>query len=690
MNTRDLLIEIGTEELPPKALKTLSRAFLAGIHNGLKSAGLEFEDLVNYASPRRLSVLVIELQEKQEDKPVERRGPALAAAFDDDGCPTQAAKGFAKSCGVEVEELDKLETEKGSWLTYSNLQKGESVQTLITDIINKSLDALPIPKRMRWSDLKDQFVRPVHWVVLLFGDEVIDTKILGVKTGRETRGHRFHHPETLYIGEPVAYAPLLETEGHVIVEFEARREAIRAQILEIANTVKGTAVIDDALLDEVTSMVEWPQAVLGNFDERFLDVPGEALISAMKGHQKYFHLLDPDEKLMPHFITISNIESKEPDKVREGNERVIRPRLSDSEFFWKQDQKRSLQDRVTDLKTVVFQTKLGTLYDKVQRTMIIASSVATQLGYNEDDAKRAAELCKSDLLTDMVNEFPDLQGVMGRYYAKLNGENDQVVTAIEEHYMPRFSGDTLPQTNAGICVALADKIDTLVGIFTIGLVPSGDKDPFALRRAALGICRILLEQNMDLTQLIKLAIKNYTYQKIPVDITKTTNLVYQFIIGRLQVLYSGLDFKHDEIDAVLCLKPNLLQDSDRKLRALASFRTLPEAESLSAANKRISNILKKVESEIPDKWNTFLFAEKEEKDLADAITRIEPKLEPLFQNQDYSSALKKLADLRESVDAFFSEVMVMDKDEALRNNRLALLSHLRNLFLRVADLSKLQ
>ena len=690
MSTQDLLIEIGTEELPPKALKTLSRAFLAGVHKGLKAAGLEFEDLVNYASPRRLSVLVFALQEKQEDKQVDRRGPALAAAFDDEGCPTQAAKGFAKSCGVEVEQLNKLETKNGSWLSYSSLQTGRETSELIPDIVRKSLDDLPIPKRMRWGALSEQFVRPVHWVVLLFGDNVIDATILGVKTSRETRGHRFHHPDTLYIGEPSAYAPLLETEGHVIVEFEARREAIRAQVLEIAHTVQGTAIIDDALLDEVTSMVEWPQAVLGNFNKRFLEVPSEALISAMKGHQKYFHLLDADGKLMPHFITISNIESKDPDKVREGNERVIRPRLSDSEFFWKQDQKRTLEDRIDDLKTVVFQSKLGTLYDKVQRTMTIASSIAGQLGFNENDAKRAAELCKSDLLTDMVGEFPDLQGLMGRYYAKLNGENNQVAQAIDEHYMPRFSGDALPQTEAGICVALADKIDTLVGIFAIGRVPTGDKDPFALRRAALGICRILLEQNMDLTQLIKLAIKNYTYQKLPVDITKTTNMVYEFIMGRLQVYYSGLDFKHDEIEAVLCLKPNLLQDIDKKLHGLASFRKLPEAESLSAANKRISNILKKVETDIPEKWNTFLFSEQEEKDLADAITRVEPKLEPLFENQDYEAAMKKLANLHESVDAFFAEVMVMDDDESLRDNRLALLSHLRNLFLRVADLSRLQ
>lgn len=692
MNTRDLLIEIGTEELPPKALKKLSMSFHGNIRSGLDAAELGFDTVISYAAPRRLAILVTSCEEKQADKNVEKRGPALTAAFDEDGCPTQAAIGFAKSCGVEVEDLDKLETDKGTWLAYKSEQKGQTAQELIPSIVQKSLDALPIPKRMRWGSLKVQFVRPVHWVILLFGDEVIDTEILGVKTGRETRGHRFHHPDTIYIGEPSAYAPLLESEGHVMAEFDSRREAIRGEILEIAKTVNGTAIIDDDLLDEVTGMVEWPQAILGNFEEHFLDVPSEALISAMKRHQKYFHLIDEDGKLMPHFITISNIESKQPDKVREGNERVIRPRLSDAEFFWKQDQKQKLVEKNNTLKHVVFQSKLGSMYDKVIRIVEITASIAEQTGVDIDQAKRAALLCKCDLMTNMVGEFPDLQGVMGRYYAQLDGEDKDVALAIEEHYQPRFSGDVLPSTQAGQCVSLADKIDSLVGIFGINQPPSGDKDPFALRRAALGVLRILIEEdlNIDLNVVIKQAIKTYTYQKAALAITETTNSVYDFIFARLQVYYSSQGFAHDEIDAVLCLKPAYLNDVNKRLLALSDFRKMPEAESLSAANKRISNILKKADDEIPAICNNFILEHKDEKMLATVLNDMIPELEPLFDDRDYEAAMKKLAGLRKYIDAFFDGVMVMTEDDTLRVNRLALLNSIRNLFLRVADISKLQ
>ncbi len=692
MDTRDLLIEIGTEELPPKALKKLSRAFHDAVLEGLKSVELSHGGIQQYASPRRLALLVSALQDKQQDKQVERRGPALTAAFDEEGCPTKAASGFARSCGVEVDQLDKIETDKGSWLAYSTTQKGEAATKLIAAIVTSALDALPIPKRMRWGSLKEQFVRPVHWVVLLFGDEVIDAKILGVKSGRETRGHRFHHPQAVYIGEPAAYAPMLETEAHVIADFDTRREAIRGQVLEIAKQVKGNAIIDEALLDEVTSMVEWPQAVLGNFDQRFLDVPSEALISAMKGHQKYFHVVDEQGKLLPHFITISNIVSKDPDKVREGNERVIRPRLSDAEFFWEQDKKVTLSEHNERLKTVVFQSKLGSVFDKVVRISELSAYIASSVGWDEKNPQRAASLCKADLMTDMVGEFPELQGIMGRYYARFDGEDNEVTQAIDEHYMPRFSGDELPQTQSGICTSLADKIDTLVGIFAIGQAPSGDKDPFALRRAALGVLRILIEQDLDieLDLIIKNAIKNYTYQRVPIHIEDTTAHVYDFIATRLQVYYSTHGYARDEIDAVLCLKPGNLQHADKRLRALAEFRKLPEAESLAAANKRISNILKKAQQELPDKWNLFVLTDDAEKALAGNIEELIPVLEPLFEQQEYEAAMTQLAGLRQPVDDFFDQVMVMSDDEGLRTNRLAMLNVIRNLFLRVADLSRLQ
>jgi len=692
MNTRDLLIEIGTEELPPKALKKLSRAFHDGVLDGLKQAELSHAGIQTFASPRRLALLIIALQDGQQDKLVEKRGPALTAAFDDEGCPTKAATGFARSCGVEVDQLDKLETDKGTWLAYTQQQTGQKTVALIPAIIKKSLDNLPIPKRMRWGTLKEQFVRPVHWAILLFGDEVIDADILGVKTGRETRGHRFHHPDTMYIGEPSTYAPLLESEGYVIADFDSRREGIRGQILEVAKQVDANAVIDDDLLDEVTSMVEWPQAVLGNFDGSFLDVPAEALISAMKGHQKYFHLVDKQGKLMPYFITISNIVSKDPDKVREGNERVIRPRLSDAEFFWKQDQKVKLDDQNERLKTVVFQSKLGSVYDKVQRVTQLASAIASSTNGNVSDTERAAQLCKADLMTEMVGEFPDLQGIMGCYYARLGGEHEEVARAIDEHYMPRFSGDALPETAVGMCVSLADKIDTIVGIFAIGQSPSGDKDPFALRRAALGVLRILIEKNIDLdiVDLINKAIDNYMQQKASIQTDKTAAEVYEFILTRLQVYYSRSGYARDEIDAVLCLNPTHLQDGDKRLRALAAFRQLPEADSLAAANKRISNILKQSTGSIPDKWSMDVLTDKEEKKLANEVETLIPKLQPLFEKQDYESAMKKLASLHSSVDAFFDKVMVMTDDEVLRSNRLAILNTLRNQFLRVADISRLQ
>lgn len=695
MKTRDFLVEIGTEELPPKALQKLSAAFLAGVKSGLEEAGLGFTAIKEYAAPRRLALLVEELEEKQADRENQRRGPALTAAFSDDGCPTKAAEGFARSCGLgSVDELDRLETDKGAWLAYTVQEAGKPAEELIPAIVQSSLDKLPIPKRMRWGAGTAEFVRPVHWVVLLFGDKVIDAEILGIKADRTTCGHRFHHPSAMTLFEAQAYAPLLESQGHVIADFASRREAVEAQVEEIAIKHGGKAVIDPDLLDEVSSMVEWPVAVFGNFDERFLDVPAECLISSMKSHQKYFHVIDDKGALMPCFITVSNIDSKDLDQVRKGNERVIRPRLSDAEFFWQQDKKHKLADHLDSLNKVIFQKKLGTVGDKTARIAALAASIAKQTGADALLAGRAAQLAKCDLLSEMVFEFTDLQGTMGRYYATNDGEDPRVAQAIEDHYLPRFAGDNLPGDIIGQAVSIADKLDSLVGLFAIGQPPTGQKDPYALRRASLGVLRICMECNLDLDarELISEAVNNYQNMAPKLDVPETTiNDVFDFILGRLHVYYGNQDFAADEIDAVLSLRPGRLRELDQRLRAVAAFRKLPEAESLTAANTRISNILKKAaDGSWPEQIDTTLLSEDSEKTLANVIAIMRQKLEPLIDNGDYTTALTELAALREPVDAFFDNVMVMADDIAVRNNRLALLDSLRTLFLRIADLSRLQ
>lgn len=695
MSTRDLLIEIGTEELPPKALKRLSDAFTQGIVDGLKEAELGHGEFKAYATPRRLAVLVSQLEAAQADKEVERRGPAVTAAFGDDGCPTKAALGFASSCGVTVEDLEKLETDKGAWLVFRQQQKGATASSLIPDIVQASLDKLPIPKRMRWGALESEFVRPVHWVVLLFGDEVIDAEILSIHSGRETRGHRFHHTGTLYLGEPAAYAPLLETEGRVIADFADRREAIRAQVLEAANQVGGNAVIDEDLLDEVTGLVEWPVAIIGNFEERFLEVPAEALISAMKGHQKYFHVLDKDGRLMPHFITLSNIESHNPDVVRAGNERVIRPRLSDADFFWTQDRKKPLKTHIDALGTVVFQKKLGTLADKTNRVTSLSEYLAMQLDVDTLQCRDAAQLCKCDLMSEMVYEFPELQGIMGRYYAQHEGYPAAVADALDEVYMPRHAGDDLPSGQVGQVLAIADRIDTLVGIFAIGQKPTGTKDPFALRRAALGVLRIIIENglNLDLKALLEQAASNLKDQGVKEASLSNGSAVddcLDYMLERLKAYYADRHISHDVIDAVLELRPTQPVDFDRRVRAVEAFRKMPEAESLAAANKRIANILRKSEDKIPDTLDEAKLSDKEEIALAKAVTAMADRVKPLFAERQYEEALTALAGLRDTVDTFFDEVMVNVDDASVRTNRLCLLRQLQNLFLEVADLSRLQ
>lgn len=689
---RDLLVEIGTEELPPKALRRLSQAFVDGVRRGLAEAGLDHGAVHPYATPRRLALRVCDVSETQPDQTVERRGPAVTAAFDEEGVPTKAAEGFARSCGVEVSDLETLETDKGAWLVHRTLQRGQPTTALVPAIVTRALDTLPIPKRMRWGALDVQFVRPVHWVVLLFGDAVIDAEILGVRSGRETRGHRFHHPGPIHIGEPAAYAPLLETEGRVLADFDVRREAIRGQVLEAAAAAGGRAVIDDALLDEVTAMVEWPMAILGAFEDRFLEVPPEALVAAMKGHQKYFHVVDEAGALLPRFIAVSNIESRDPDVVRAGNERVIRPRLADAAFFWQQDRKQPLSSRLERLRDVVFENRLGSMFDKVERTTRLAGILAGSLGTDRYAAERAAQLCKCDLMTDMVGEFPELQGVMGRYYAAADGEPAEVAAAVEEHYRPRYAGDRLPEHGAGQALALADKLDTLVGIFAIGEPPTGDRDPYALRRAALGVLRIAIELDLDLDlpAALDAACAEYSRQREGLPPAGTGEAVYEFILGRLPQYYGARGVRQDEIEAVACLRPPRLNDLDKRLQALAEFRTLPEAESLAAANKRISNILKKTNAPVAAQVRSDLLVEEAERTLAAELARAREAVEPLLRQRRYTEAMARLAGLRATVDGFFDGVMVMVEDDALRGNRLALLSSLRSLFLEVADLSQLQ
>jgi len=688
----DFLFELGTEELPPKALRKLGEALERGVRDGLKKAALDYTGIHWYAAPRRLAVHVTELASAQADTMDERRGPAVTAAFDDEGLPTRAVQGFAKSCGVEVEALETLETKKGAWLVFRSEKKGKASRELMPAIIEEALKQLPIPKRMRWGASSAEFVRPVHWLVMLLGKEVVDATLFGIKSGQTTRGHRFHHPDTIYLAEPAAYAPLLASEGHVMANFSARREAVRAQVMEVAVGLGGRAVIDDALLDEVTGMVEWPVALAGNFEECFLEVPQEALISAMKGHQKYFHVVNEAGVLMPHFITVSNIASSNMDVVRSGNERVIRPRLSDAVFFWQQDRKQPLAKLSARLENVVFQKKLGTLQEKSTRVAALTAEIAARLGGNRNQAQQAGELSKCDLMTEMVGEFPELQGIMGRYYATLDGAPADVAAALDEQYMPRFAGDELPKNVIGQSLAIADKLDTLIGIFAIGQSPSGDKDPFALRRAALGALRIIIEKALplDLEQLLKSAAAQYASQG---KVTVTDEIIEQafaFMMDRLRSYYVDKGIGRDLFEAVLSRRPTRPCDFDLRLCAVEAFRQLPQAGSLAAANKRIGNILKKVEGDIPVAIDQTLLSEASEQALFKTLSELTDVVTPLFEAGDYSAALTELANLQTAVDRFFDDVMVMADDEAIRNNRIALLNGLHGLFMRAADLSRLQ
>jgi len=689
MNKKDLLIEIGTEELPPKALKRLAMAFADELHLGFDKVTLEHGPCEWFATPRRLAVIVRDLQVTQDDRDVERRGPALDAAYDENGVATKAAEGFALSCGVSLEELQTLKTDKGSWLSYSATEKGSAASDLMQEIISAAIGKLPIPKRMRWGMGAAEFVRPVHWILLLFGDEPVSLTLLDVDAGTESYGHRFHHPQAIPLNSSSEYLGKLEKQGKVIVDFVKRQKLIKDEVMSCAELLGGTAIIDPALLNEVTALVEWPVVLSGGFDEQFLELPNEVLIASMQDHQKYFPVISKDGQLLPHFITVANIDSTNPEEISKGNERVIFPRLSDAAFFWRRDITRKLAEYEPGLKDIVYQKQLGSLQDKSIRVANIASNIANTLGLNQDDIKRAALLAKCDLLSDMVGEFPELQGTMGRYYALQSGENADVALAMDEQYMPRFAGDQLPESAIGQALALAEKLDTLLGIFAIGQAPTGDKDPFGLRRAALGCLRIFIEceLDLDLQSCLKISVEGFDSS---IQANKAVQAVFDFMMERLRRYYADNSISNDVFESVLALRPSNPIDFHRRIQAVSKFTKLPEAQSLAAANKRIQNILIQNNSSETREIDEKLFQEPAENTLASALHDISQSIQPMLDSNDYDNTLSRLAELRDPVDKFFDEVMVMCDDEALKINRLALLSKINTLFLATADISKLQ
>ena len=690
MSKRDFLFELGTEELPPKSLFTLAQALADGVAKGLAAAAVTHGEVEWFATPRRLAVRVHGVADKQPDQEIKRQGPAVANAFDASGQPTKAASGFAASCGVSVEQLQQVDGPKGRVLQFVGTRKGEATAALLPAIVKASLDALPIAKRMRWGAGEHEFVRPVHWAVMLFGTVVVDCEILGLRTGKHSHGHRFHHPAPVPIANPAKYVEALE-KAHVVADVAVRRERIRKGAVELAQANGGHAVIESALLDEVTALVEWPVPLIGRFDERYLQLPQEVPIATMQDHQRYFPVRDAQGKLRNEFIAVANIESRAPDKVRDGNERVVRPRLADAAFFWDSDRRERLENRRALLKSVTFQAKLGSLHDKVERVARLAVRIAESIGGDAANARRAAELSKCDLLTLMVGEFPELQGLMGKYYAQLDGEQSEVCTALEEQYWPRFAGDHVPETRAGITLALADKLDTLAGIFAIGQKPSGTRDPFGLRRAALGVLRTILERqlDLDLRQLIESAVAAQPVETKP----EVAEEVWTYIAERLRSSYLEGDADRavttEMFDAVLASRTQSVLDVDVRLRALERFLKMPEAESLAAANKRIANILRKAPADLSGAVDTSRLQDGAERQLFDHVLSMERAVNPLFARREYGQALTQLASLRDDVDRFFDSVMVMAEDADVRANRLGLLLRLRGLFLQFADLSRL-
>ena len=688
MTTQNFLVEIGTEELPPKALKTLATSFADNVEAELNQAGLSFDKIEWFAAPRRLAVKVLNLATQQPSKEIEKRGPAVSAAFDAEGKPTKAAEGWARGCGITVEQAERIATDKGEWLVHRAKIEGQPTKNLLNDIVANALAKLPIPKPMRWADKTVQFIRPVHTVTMLLGDELIEGEILGVASARTIRGHRFLGEKEFEIQHADQYPQLLREKGSVVADFNERKAEILAKSQAKATALGGVADIEESLLEEVTSLVEYPNVLAAKFEERFLAVPPEALVYTMKGDQKYFPIYDKEGKLLPHFIFVSNINPEDPTAIIEGNEKVVRPRLTDAEFFFKTDLKQKLVDRLPRLETVLFQQQLGTLKDKTDRIEQLAGEIAKQIGADEAKAKRAGLLSKCDLMTNMVFEFTDTQGVMGMHYARHDGEDEEVAVALNEQYMPRFAGDELPKSLVASAVALADKFDTLTGIFGIGQAPKGSADPFALRRAALGALRIIVEKNLplDLEDLVKKSAALFgdklTNKNVVAD-------VVDFMLGRFRAWYQDEGIAVDVIQAVLARRPTRPADFDARVRAVSHFRTLDSAEALAAANKRVANILAKAEGDI-GAIDVALCVEPAEQELAQSVLSLAKEVQPLIAQGEYTAVLDKLAGLRQPVDNFFDNVMVNAEDAKLRQNRLAILNTLQGLFLQVADISLLQ
>lgn len=683
------LVEIGTEELPPKSLRALAESFAANFTAELDNAKLKHGKVEWFAAPRRLALKVSDLASAQPDSEIVKRGPAVVAAFDASGAPTPAAQGWARGCGITIDQAERISTDKGEWLSYTQKQQGQPVQALIGDLVANALSKLPIPKPMRWSDKETQFIRPVHTVTLLYGDELIPATILGVASDRIIRGHRFMGEPEFTIQNAEQYPAILREKGKVEADYEARKTHIRRDIEIAAEKLGGQADLSNDLLEEVNSLVEWPVVLVAKFEEKFLRVPSEALVHTMKGDQKYFPVYDKQGNLLPNFIFVTNIESRDPSQIISGNEKVVRPRLADAEFFFNTDLKSRLEDRLPRLETVLFQQQLGTLRDKTDRIQALAGWIAKQIGADVNQATRAGLLSKCDLMTNMVFEFTETQGVMGMHYARHDGEDEVVATALNEQYMPRFSGDALPHSLVACAVAIADKMDTLTGIFGIGQHPKGDKDPFALRRAALGVLRIIVEKQLplDLVTMTEEAARLFGQKLTNKNVV---NDVVDFMLGRFRAWYQDEGYAIDTIQAVLARRPTAPTDFDRRMKAVSHFRQLDAAAALAAANKRVANILSKSADSIADKIAPNLLQEDAEIALANVITALQTKLQPQFEAGDYQAILVELAQLREPIDHFFDKVMVMTDDVAVKNNRIALLNQLHSLFMRVADISLLQ
>ena len=688
MSTDSLLIEIGTEELPPTSAKKLCDAFVESVSSQLSEAGFTMGAVSPHVTPRRLAMIISDVDDQQSDQPIERKGPAVAAAYDENGEPTKAALGFAKSCGVEMKEIGTLESDKGTYLFYKSIVPGKQLKQVLPTIIEQALSKLPIPKPMRWGSNDAEFVRPIHWVIVMFGNEVIKCKIKNIAASNISYGHRFHAPQEISIPHPTEYSALLN-KAKVISDFNERKSKIENLLSESANKHNASLNYSDALLEEVTNLVEWPAIIVGEFSNDFLSIPQEALVVTMQDAQRYFPLFSKtDGALLPLFITIANIESSNPDTIKRGNERVIKPRFEDANFFWNRDKQQTLQNRADNLSGILFEKQLGSLQDKCERITQLSNNLCKQLGVDSKHPSRAASLCKSDLLTDMVNEFPKLQGIMGRYYALNDNESNEVAAAIEEHYQPIQSGGKIPASTAGKIVAICDRVDTLVGIFATGKKPTGVKDPYALRRAALGLIRISIEGELDfdLTQLIQ---TSASLLKDKLDTSNAAAEVLEFITERLRGYYLDLGIAPDTFEAVRSVQPPRLIDFADRIQAVQTFRDLPESSSLAAANKRIRNILKKTNS-VNSTISESLLNEMAEQELVKQLNAMAGKVAPKFDQREYSDALTDLAALRPTIDKYFEDVMVMDDNEDIRNNRIATLAQVNKLFSTVADISLLQ